>query len=597
MKILKFILFAFLALIILAFLGVFIFIKTFDVNKYLPQITQQIGNTINRKVSIGHAELGFDLIKGLSLQLKDMTISDDPQFSSRNFLELQTAYVGLDVMAMVQKRQIDVTRVVLTSPKISVVRLQNGTLNVQTMTPPASQPSDPGAANTSAASRPASPSAMALPAIFIKSIAVEGAQVSFEDQNAQMPLHLTISDGVITIDNFSLHEPFDFRVSVNAWGQKQNNITISGHCSLDLAKTSAHISAFQIKTDLSQWDWNKVKAITPALSSLPIAQDLKGDITIDIPQLNASAKGLDELSLQITSHVAEGTLDAKADIHGLSVLPSYTFELQTKSVKLEELIDQSKVPVELKGQADIQFSGSGESFDPQVMLQNIKGEGQMSLKNGEVDKLNILKTILDKLNFIPGLGGLLQNAVETSLPSNIKSELDTDTTVLDKAQGKIKVENKTISIQDADVESKLFSITAQGTVDFDLNTDVDVKTYLAQDLSAALTKAAKPLQGLLDEQSRIYIPGKVSGKVPSVNYKPQMDYITKKTAIAEGSQQLQKLLSKNPGVGNILNAVLGSGQSQSGTSSDNATDQTTNSQSQENSSQKVINGVLNSIFR
>ena len=230
----------------------------------------------------------------------------------------------------------------------------------------------------------------------------------------------------------------------------------------------------------------------------------------------------------------------------------------------------------------------------QFPLLTSREPGKLSLSNAEIDKLNILKTVLGKLDVIPGLGSLLQGALENSLPANIKSELDTDTTVLDKAQGTIKVEHKTIHLQDAQLESKLFSIQAKGTVDFSLAMNMDVNTYVASDISTALCGVARPLQGLLDDQKRLYIPGTLTGQAASPRYMPQINDITKKVAIAEGGAQLQKVFKKNPAVAGVLNAVLGGHQTQGTENPDNsASDQS----GQGGSANKVISGLLNSFLK
>ncbi|MBF0504517.1 MAG: AsmA family protein [Candidatus Omnitrophica bacterium] len=638
MKILRVIFFVVLGLVILISLAAFIFIKTFDVNKYLPQVAQQVGKAINRQVNIGHANLELALFKGISLELRNITIKDDQEFSRNNFLTLDTAYVGLDVGALIQKRQISVTDIILTTLQISIVRLPNGAINAQTMAP---APSRAGEASTASpavlpASNSASNQTMMLPVLSVRSISIKHAQLSFEDQNKQMPLHVLIKDVDIQINNFSLNDPFDFTVSANVLAQEgQKNILVAGHCFLDLTKTAVRISNLQVKSDLSQWDWALVRNITPMLQALPVwPQTIKGNILIGIPSASASQKGLEGLSLQIgltdgyvkikellnpieqislqaesdlnsvslkrlEAHIGSGQINAQADLKDLLNVPGYTFEFQSKSVKVEDLLDQSNAPYVLKGEVVGQFSGSGKSFEPQSMLNNIKGEGDIALNNAKVEKLNILKVILDKLNFIPG--NIIQSALEGALPSNIKTQLDTDTTILDKLQSKIKVENKVISLSDAQVNSKLFSMAAEGTIDFDLNTNITVNVSLSSDISASLAKSASPLKGLFNDQNCIYIPGKVSGKAPSVSYLPQIDYITKKVAVSEGTQQitqqLQKVFDKNPGVKNLLNSIL-PGNSEN-TNSDNGTaqsDQSTNNQNQEDPSKKLINGFLGKIL-
>jgi len=587
----------FLILIVL-----FIFLKFFNVDKYLPQITQQISQSLGRVVNIDHANLGLGF-NGLSLDLKKISMSDNSHFSTTHLLEVEKVHLGLDWVALVLQREIHVIDVIVDSAHVSIVRLADGQINVQTL----GQLSNPDAnskitltqapVTSSANTTPA----MVLPVISVKSLLLEHAQISFEDRNPQMPMHILVEDIKAQINNFSLTQPFDFNVGFNVFSKGTKNIDINGHCRLDLNKTNVNISDLNIKTDLSQLDWSKIKAISPALENLPV---IKGIFSIEIPQLNLSSKGMDALSFKVFLKQNLGEIVLSSETHGLLTIPVYSFQLQSKDIKVDEVVDEDNWPIVLKGTLVGQFSGSGESFSSTQMLNNLKGQGEFNLNDAKIEKLNILKIILDKINFIPGLGNILQGA----LPAAIKDKLDTDTTVLNKAHTKLKMENQIISVDDTQIESNVFSITAQGTVGFDLATNMDVKTYLASDVSSALVKSAKPLQGLLDDQNRLYIPGKVSGKIPSIAYQPQIDYITKKVATSEGAEQinkqLQKVLDKNPAVKSIFNAVFGDKKSQDG--SDNAsTDSSTSSststdnqnQTQEEPSKKLINNVLKGIFR
>ncbi|MEI7998959.1 MAG: AsmA family protein [Candidatus Omnitrophota bacterium] len=644
MKIIKVIFISIGVLIVLLLIGIFIFLKKFDVNQYLPKITKQIGQTINRKVSIDHANLGFGIFSGLSLDLKNLAISDDPYFSNVNFLTVDQIHLRLDLITLLAKREINVVEVLVISPKVSIIRSQDGKINAQTMAPASGaslEATKPKQEQSTIVTTTSVSSSMAVPAFAVKSIHILNGQFSLEDQNIQMPLHVLIQDVDVRVNSFSLSEPFDFILGLNAWSKAKGlkNVEVTGRCRVDLSKASVQVMDFRITSDLSRWDLNKVKKATPMLDNIPIwPLEIKGNVLFQIPQMNASAKGVDNLSAnlslnggyvklkelhspvenisvqvesdlknlsikQVQAHIGTGELNGKGDVKALLTAPTYNFHLESRAIKIEELIDESAFPALLKGSNVGEFTGAGEGFAPEAMLNNIKGEGEFNINDGKIEKLNVLKTILDKLNFVPGLGSSLAGA----LPSDIKDKLDTDTTVLDKAYTKVKVGEKVVTLDATEVESKIFSIASQGTVGFDLNTNIEVKTYLAADLSSALVKKAKPLQGLLDESNRIFIPGRVSGVIPSISYFPQIDYITKKVATSAGTQeigkQLQKVLDKNPGVKSILNSFLGGGQNQ-GNDSDSSTsnssgEQSTNSdaQTQDQPANKLINNVLKNILR
>ncbi len=621
MKILKIVVFSILGLILVGALGLYIFIKTFDVNKYLPTITQQISQVAKRKVQISHADLDLNLFKGLSLKLKDVSLGEASQDLR---LAVGLVKLHLELLPLLHK-EIRVVDVIVVSPKISVIQnssIQNKNETISSVASP-----QEGVTQAPAVSEPVQKDKIDLPVVKVKLISVEHASLSFEDQNPKMPIKVIIEDIQARINNFSLSDAFDFVIDINLWSKKETNIHMTGGCNLDLNRLGADVTSFQIKTDLSQWDWNKLKTVTPAFKNIPMwPQEIKGNIVVNAPTVNVSSKGLEGLSIDITlnegylkfkellnavdhiniqanadlnnllvknfhAQVGTGEIDLKAQVKSLLAVPKYDFQLQTKALKIQDLLDETAWPAQLLGLIAVDFTGTGEGFEPELMMNNLKGNGRIALTGAKIEKFNLFKTILDKLSFIPGLS----NQIESNLSEKVKAKLSSETTVLDKVQSNINVLNKVVSINDAQVESQLFSVAAKGTVDFNLVTSIAVDAYLAPDVSEDLVKSVRQLQGMLDGQNRLYIPGKVSGKVPAIQYRPHVDYITRKVAVAEGVNQLEKVLDKNPEVKNILNAVLGGGkESQSEMPQSNTSDPQT---TQEESSKKLINNVLNNILR
>ncbi len=569
MRILKTIFVIFLTLILILFIGFIVFIKTFDINKYLNQITQTLSQSLHREVKVGHGNLDFSLFKGLTLVLDNVSISNDPP-TSNPILTIQQASAKLNPIA-IMTNQIQTSEISL---KSSIISLD-------------------------------SPIKIQVPIDHMKAI----------------------------VNNFSLKNPFDFNLKVKVLSTSQFNIELQSHCALDMGQSTFHMTDINVSSDLSQLDMARVKTITPLLKDVPVwPSQIKGKLLVQIPQLQASEKGLNENILitiklndgyvgfrellnpidritllaetnlknlsvkQLDGHIgSNGQIEATGDIQGLTALPKYTFKIEGKTILIQDLIDQKTLPVELKGAINATFAGSGESFDPQAMLTNLKGQGDFNLIDGKIEKLNLLKVILEKLNFIPGLSG----QIEAVLSTDLKNQIGSDTTLLDKVQAKFAIQDKVVSISNGRVESQIFLILLQGNVNFDFLVNMDVTTYLSREFSQALIKSVKPLSGLKDEQGRIYIPGQVSGKIPSVAYKPQIDDMAKKVAISEGVNQLEKVLDKNPEVKSILNAVLGgdSKEEASSTSEPQSGNAETSGESQEDSSKKMINGFLNKILK
>src|SRR5580698_78500 len=132
------------------------------VNSFRPQIEQQASAALGRKVEIGN--LSLSLFSG-SLGADNLSIADDPKFSSAPFLTAKSFNVGVEVWPLITSKTLNVTSVVIDSPQVSLIRNPAGDWNYSTLgaspqkaqaqAAPAAAPATP-AAKTAPASAPAS---------------------------------------------------------------------------------------------------------------------------------------------------------------------------------------------------------------------------------------------------------------------------------------------------------------------------------------------------------------------------------------------------------------------------------------------------------
>ena len=128
MKIVRIIFFTLLALSLIVCAGIFIFFKTFNTDQYLPQITQKASFALGRPVSITGVGLGFSL-RGITLDAGPVTIADDPDFTTQPFIKVDRVRVSLDLRALILRREIHITDILLQSPRIHFIRSQEGNFN------------------------------------------------------------------------------------------------------------------------------------------------------------------------------------------------------------------------------------------------------------------------------------------------------------------------------------------------------------------------------------------------------------------------------------------------------------------------------------
>ena len=111
MKKFKIIFIIFLSVVVILLLGLFIFLKTFDINRFKGQITQQISKFINREVSIKSISFEPSIKQGVTIYISELVINDHPSFSLDPMFTVDSAYFNIDALSLILKRQIFVSRI------------------------------------------------------------------------------------------------------------------------------------------------------------------------------------------------------------------------------------------------------------------------------------------------------------------------------------------------------------------------------------------------------------------------------------------------------------------------------------------------------
>src|SRR5213594_461192 len=112
-----------IVLIVVAVLVVVVLVAPFliPVNQFRPIIEEKASAALGRKVQLGNISLS--LISG-SLSAENLSIGDDPKFSSVPFLTAKSLNVGLEMMPLILSKTLNVTGVTIASPQVTL--LHNG---------------------------------------------------------------------------------------------------------------------------------------------------------------------------------------------------------------------------------------------------------------------------------------------------------------------------------------------------------------------------------------------------------------------------------------------------------------------------------------
>jgi AsmA protein len=121
-----------IVLIVVGVLIVLVLVVPFliPVNQFRPTIEEKASAALGRKVQLGNMSLS--LIGG-SLSAENLSIGDDPKFSSAPFLTARSLKVGVEMIPLIFSKTLNVTGVTIDSPQVTLLHNASGLWNYSSL--------------------------------------------------------------------------------------------------------------------------------------------------------------------------------------------------------------------------------------------------------------------------------------------------------------------------------------------------------------------------------------------------------------------------------------------------------------------------------
>ncbi|MGE0269356.1 MAG: AsmA family protein [Candidatus Omnitrophota bacterium] len=297
MKILKRIILVVLILFVLLLAGVFIFLKTLDVNRYKTQIVAAANSALNRTVDFKTIDLKPSISQGVRFAINGVTISESSAFGTGDFFSVDEVFVSVNVLSYIMKKEIAVTRVQIKSPRVTIIRDKDGQINAQTIgTPPAENPSQPGTGGSGPSSPAAKPAD--LPAVFVDTVEMTGGEITVIDRTFDPEMKLSVTQASLMVNGFSLSAPFKVSLGAAVFGQ-QENIRVEGKVRLDPKTSAVTLSQFSLKTDLDKISFDAIRQLPVIPQNVPFPEVLGGQFTLTVKELAAGPQGLTSVNADV----------------------------------------------------------------------------------------------------------------------------------------------------------------------------------------------------------------------------------------------------------------------------------------------------------
>jgi AsmA protein len=201
--------------IVVAVLIVIVLVLPFvvPVNQFRPTIEQKASAALGRKAEVGN--LSLSILSG-SLGADNLSIADDPKFSSSPFLTAKSIKVGVELMPLILSKTLNVTDVSIDSPQVTLLRNPAGEWNYSTVGTSGARPpekTEPAAQKPS--NEPSQPSA-AGKEFSVKRLELRNGRITVGSTNSQKR---SIYDNVnVSAADVSLTSKFPVIITANLPG-------------------------------------------------------------------------------------------------------------------------------------------------------------------------------------------------------------------------------------------------------------------------------------------------------------------------------------------------------------------------------------------
>jgi AsmA protein len=229
-----------------------------NVNNFRPQIESTLSATLGRPVKVGNLSLG--VFSG-SVAADQLSIADDPKFSSAPFIQAKSLQVGVELMPLIFSKQLNITRIVIDHPEMTLLRNREGVWNFSSLGKSAqsAEKTSGTAANVNVAKLDLNDGT-----VTVGSISGKRKPIVYNNVN-------------ITMRNFSFTDTFPVVASVGLPGG--GSLKIDGTAG-PINSTDTALTPVQSKLTIKKLDLSQSAIVDPELGITGTA-DFEGTLTSD----------------------------------------------------------------------------------------------------------------------------------------------------------------------------------------------------------------------------------------------------------------------------------------------------------------------------
>jgi len=244
-------------------------------------------------------------------------------------------------------------------------------------------------------------------------------------------------------------------------------------------------------------------------------------------------------SLRVTA--LNGSVQGEGEYAFKDAAPQFSFTSKMQGVDLKELYAalSPKAERDIRGKlnGEVRISGSGQKWEE--LKQSLRGQGEAEVVQGALLNFNLADGAMSGIAGMPGLANMINPRIRKKYPETFEAK-DTEFKEMkaqfDLADGRVNVKNLRIAATD-------YSTQGNGWVELERKVNFRATLAFSQRLSADIGDSAREMKYLFNTQNQIEIPFTISGKLPNVKPKPDMNLLgrmVQKGFLRRGTEELQR---------------------------------------------------------
>ena len=248
----------------------------------LAQAEQALG----RKISVGEVEA--TLFTGFGLTLKNFAMTDDPAYSSDEFVRAKDLQVKVKFWPLLRK-ELQVKRVILHAPEIRIVRNPEGKFNFSTIGKKEKEKKE-AVEKEKIERAPKEAKPQAEPGFLFSLVDISDGDIRYVDQKEGADLQLRQID--LKVEDLDLNQPFSVKLAAAIYHDKQN-LRLTSKIGPLRADSEFNQAPLDGEIDIDPLDMTRVNAALPNLKNhMSKDLDLSGVFRIKNLKFNGTLKDL-----------------------------------------------------------------------------------------------------------------------------------------------------------------------------------------------------------------------------------------------------------------------------------------------------------------